>query len=106
MALPEPSLGVGLLAGAPAPPPPSAVVLRGATVSGFGTSAHDIIDSVVVLRGGTIEAVGPASQVPLPAGAQTLDVSGLYIVAGLTCSPPSTTRLRASAGPGGPVASS
>jgi hypothetical protein len=53
-------------------------------VSNQGRSSGDIQDGVVVLRGGTIVAAGPRKNVKIPAGARRIDVSGKYIVPGLT----------------------
>lgn len=63
------------------------LVLAGGTlvdVSGFGNSTADIKDSVVLIREGRIAAAGPRSEVKIPAGAQVVDVSGKYVVPGLT----------------------
>ena len=38
--------------------------------------------SVIVVRDGRIEAVGPASQVQVPEGAETIDLSGKYVTPG------------------------
>lgn len=38
--------------------------------------------SVIVVRDGRIEAVGPASQVQVPAGAETIDLTGKYVTPG------------------------
>jgi imidazolonepropionase-like amidohydrolase len=38
---------------------------------------------VVVVRGDRIEAVGPASQVPIPAGAEIIDLPGLTLMPGM-----------------------
>ena len=48
-----------------------------------GTGDPLISDGVVVVRDGRIEAVGPAAEVEIPAGAETIDVSGKFIVPGL-----------------------
>src|SRR5688572_15164979 len=63
------------------------LVLTGGTlvdVSSFGSSTADIKDSVIVLRDGRITAAGLKSKVQIPAGAQVIDVSGKYIVPGLS----------------------
>ena len=81
---PSPSLAA---AKAGSPPPPPAIALVGGTivdVSNYGRSSADVRDGVVVLRGGTIVAAGPRKSVKIPAGARRIDVSGKYIVPGLT----------------------
>src|SRR6185295_9402575 len=68
-------------------PPPSVTALIGGTivdVANYGRSSGDVQDGVVVLRGGTIVAAGPRKSVKIPAGARRIDVSGKYIVPGLT----------------------
>ncbi len=68
-------------------PPSPAIALVGGTivdVSNYGRSNGDVRDGVVVLRGGTIVAAGPRKSVKIPAGARRIDVSGKYIVPGLT----------------------
>jgi hypothetical protein len=73
-------------AGEPAPPPPRALVLDGATlidVSSFGNASADVPNAVVVLREGRIIAAGPRSAVRIPDGAEIVHVAGKYIVPGL-----------------------
>ena len=63
------------------------LVLTGGTlvdVSSFGDSTADIKDSVIVLRDGRITAAGLRNEVQIPAGAQVIDLSGKYIVPGLS----------------------
>lgn len=63
------------------------LVLAGGTlvdVSSFGSSTADIKDSIILIRDGRIFAAGLRSEVQIPAGAQVIDVSGKYIVPGLT----------------------
>ncbi len=63
------------------------LVLAGGTlvdVSSFGSSTTDIKDSVILIRNGEIVAAGPRNEVGIPAGAQVIDVSGKYIVPGLS----------------------
>jgi imidazolonepropionase-like amidohydrolase len=62
------------------PPPPRAIV--GATLID-GTGAAPVRDAVVVLRDGKIEASGSRSAVPIPAGVDTLDARGTWILPGL-----------------------
>lgn len=47
------------------------------------TGRAPIPDAVILVRDGRIEAVGPASQFPVPAGAQTIDLRGKYVIPGL-----------------------
>jgi imidazolonepropionase-like amidohydrolase len=54
----------------------------GATVID-GTGKPPIANATVVTSGGKIVAVGPSSEVKVPAGAQRIDVSGKYIIPGL-----------------------
>jgi imidazolonepropionase-like amidohydrolase len=64
--------------GTPAP----ARALVGATLID-GTGAPPVAGAVVLLRGGKIECAGPRAACPVPAGADVLDVSGLWIVPGV-----------------------
>ena len=48
-----------------------------------GTGAPPVADSVVVIRDGRIESAGPRGTTPVPAGAETLDVTGKTIIPGL-----------------------
>src|SRR5690606_32847905 len=57
------------------------IALRGATLID-GTDRPPRADVTVVTRGGRIEAVGPSSEVRIPAGARVIDVSGRHIVPG------------------------
>jgi len=54
----------------------------GATVIDV-TGKSPIPNATVVTSGGKIVAVGPSSQIELPAGAQRIDVKGKYIIPGL-----------------------
>lgn len=66
---------------------PKEIALVGGTlldVSDFGRSSADIQDAVVVLRGDEIVAAGPREKVKIPPDARRIDVSGKYIVPGLT----------------------
>jgi hypothetical protein len=63
------------------------MVLAGGTivdVSNFGSSEADVKDSIVVIREGRIVAAGPRSEVKIPDGARVVDISGKYVVPGLT----------------------
>jgi imidazolonepropionase-like amidohydrolase len=71
-------------AGAPAaqaPAPSSVTALVGATVVD-GTGAAPIADAVVLIRDGRIADVGPASRVPVPAGATRTDLRGKTLLPG------------------------
>ncbi len=67
-------------AGPGVPAPPRAVV-GGTLLDGTGRAA--IEDAVVLLRDGRIEAVGSRATIGLPAGYDTLDAHGRFIVPGL-----------------------
>jgi imidazolonepropionase-like amidohydrolase len=70
-------LGLGLVANAQEKP----LVLKGGKVL---TVTKGVIENgVVVMQGGKITAVGPASSVSAPAGAQVVDVSGMTVYPGL-----------------------
>ena len=60
------------------PPPPRAVV-GGTLLDGTGRPA--VPDAVI--RDGKIEAVGPRNHVPVPAGIDTIDAHGRFVVPGL-----------------------
>jgi len=62
------------------PAPPRAIV-GGTLVDGRG--GPPVRDAVVIVRDGEIEAAGPRSRVSVPAGVDTLDVRGTWIVPGL-----------------------
>ncbi len=49
-----------------------------------GTGAAPVPDAVVVVQDGRISAVGPRSSTPIPTGAERVDLSGRYLVPGLT----------------------
>ena len=58
-----------------------AVVLKGGKLL---TITHGVIENgAVVLQGGKITAVGPASSVNVPSGAQVVDVTGMTVYPGL-----------------------
>ncbi len=71
------------------PPAPAAgassqealVALVGGTV--HPVSGPIVQNGVVVMQGGTISAVGPRSQVEIPAGARQVDVSGRHVYPGM-----------------------
>ena len=62
------------------PPPPRAIV--GGTVWD-GTGRDPIRDAVVLVRDGKIEAVGSRRQVRVPAGVDTIDARGKWVLPGL-----------------------
>jgi imidazolonepropionase-like amidohydrolase len=70
------------VAGRQTPAAPSALVLRGGTVVD-PRSGRLQPDSIVVMQGERITAVGAASSVPVPAGAQVIDATGKFILPGL-----------------------
>ena len=57
------------------------------TFTGFtlidGTGAAPVADAVLVVRGQRIAAAGPASRIPVPDGAQRIDLSGRTVIPGL-----------------------
>jgi imidazolonepropionase-like amidohydrolase len=64
---------------------PAAAQMRaftGATIID-GNGGEPIRNGVVLIEGPKIKAVGPASRISIPAGAERIDVSGKYIVPGL-----------------------
>ena len=61
---------------------PAPRVIVGATLID-GTGGAPVRDAVVVLRDGKIEAAGPRSRVPVPAGIDTLDARGCWVLPGL-----------------------
>jgi imidazolonepropionase-like amidohydrolase len=62
------------------PPPPLALV--GATVID-GNGKRPVKNAVVILRDGVIDAIGPRNRVKIPAGTDTVDVRGRWIMPGL-----------------------
>jgi imidazolonepropionase-like amidohydrolase len=62
------------------PPPPRALV--GATLVD-GTGRPPVPNAVVVVRDSRIECAGPRSACPVPAGIDTVDLAGRWIVPGL-----------------------
>jgi len=62
------------------PPPPRAIV--GGTVWD-GTGRAPIANAVVLVRDGKIDAVGPRSKVKVPAGVDTIDARGKFVMPGL-----------------------
>ncbi|MGH7730542.1 MAG: amidohydrolase family protein [Candidatus Eiseniibacteriota bacterium] len=62
------------------PPPPRAIV--GATLVD-GTGGPPVPDAVVVIRDGRVECAGPRARCPIPAGVDTLDARGMWVLPGL-----------------------
>ena len=60
---------------------PSALAITGATVID-GNGGPPIANAVVVVRDGRIAAVGSRAVTPVPAGAQTIDGTGQFVVPG------------------------
>jgi imidazolonepropionase-like amidohydrolase len=48
-----------------------------------GTGKPAVENAALIVRDGKVEAVGPASKVKLPAGAQTINLAGKFIIPGL-----------------------
>src|SRR4029453_1806948 len=63
------------------PPQPSVLALTGATVID-GNGGPPVANAVIVVRDGRISAVGPRASTPVPAGAQTIDGTGQFVVPG------------------------
>ena len=59
-----------------------AIVLEGATIID-GTGGPPCSECSIVIRGNRIEAVGPAAKIGKPAGAETVDLRGQFILPGL-----------------------
>src|SRR5579862_8964364 len=71
---------VGLLC---APAAPAQIrAFTGATVID-GNGGPPIANATLLVEGRTIKAIGPASRVAVPSGAERINVSGKYIVPGL-----------------------
>lgn len=60
----------------------AAVAIRHVTVVA-GTTTAPLSDATIVIRGGRIDALGPASAVAIPAGAQVIDGGGRFAIPGL-----------------------
>jgi imidazolonepropionase-like amidohydrolase len=65
----------------PGTPPPPVALVGGTLVD--GTGASPVADSVVVVRGGRIDCAGARAACAVPAGIETVDVSGMWITPGL-----------------------
>jgi imidazolonepropionase-like amidohydrolase len=66
---------------APAPARPTLALVGGQVIDGYeGPPIHD---GVVLVAGERIVAVGPRSEVPVPAGTPTIDTSGMSVLPGL-----------------------
>lgn len=66
------------LPGVPAPP---RAIVGGTLLDGTGKPA--VSNAVIVVRNGRIEAVGPRNRVAIPAGIDTIDAHGRFVVPGL-----------------------
>lgn len=62
------------------PAPPRAIV--GATLVD-GTGGPPVEDAVVVIRDGRVECAGPRARCPVPAGVETIDAKGMWVLPGL-----------------------
>jgi hypothetical protein len=69
------------LAAPPRIPAPPRAIVGGTLLDGTGRPA--ILNAVIVVRDGRIETVGPRSSVRVPAGMDTIDARGRFIVPGL-----------------------
>jgi imidazolonepropionase-like amidohydrolase/Tol biopolymer transport system component len=79
-----PKSGVSLAISAAADKPEGMVALTGAKVISMADEAGGIIeDAVVLIEDNRIRAVGRRGEVAIPAGAQTVDVTGKTIIPGL-----------------------
>lgn len=67
---------------AQAPPPAETIAIRAGRLL-IGTTAPAIENAVIVIVGDRIQAAGPAAQVPVPAGARVIDLSGDTVLPGL-----------------------
>ena len=74
-------LAAAMASAAAAQQSPAPLVLRGATVID-GTSATPVAGATVVVTNGKIERIATGN-VPIPAGAQVLDLGGRYLLPGL-----------------------
>jgi imidazolonepropionase-like amidohydrolase len=67
---------------APEGTPPAPVALLGATLID-GTGAAAVSDAAVVVDNGRIACAGPRSRCPVPAGTDTMNLRGAFIIPGL-----------------------
>lgn len=77
------ALAPGCRPGAANPREPTAggaLVVRGTVVRADGTALRD---AAVLVEGNRIARVGPAAEIPVPAGARTIGAPGAWIIAGL-----------------------
>lgn len=72
---------IALAAGAPAEARPPLVLAGGTVVDGYGNPP--IRNGVVVIEGERIVAVGPASMVEVPPGAEVISTQGMTVLPGL-----------------------
>ncbi|WP_373489762.1 amidohydrolase family protein [Parasphingorhabdus sp.] len=79
-----PTSGVSLERTIVADKPSGTVALTGARIVTMASKDGGIIDNgVIVIQGNRIVAVGPEGQINIPAGAETVDVTGKTIIPGL-----------------------
>ena len=70
----------GAAAGMHAQPSPALAIVGATVIDGNGGPPLD--NAVVVVSGGRITAVGPRASTPVPAGTQTVDATGQFLVPG------------------------
>jgi imidazolonepropionase-like amidohydrolase len=68
-------------ASTPGVPAPPRAIVGGTLLDGTGRAAVE--DAIVLVRDGRIEALGPSSLVTIPAGYETIDARGRFMVPGL-----------------------
>src|SRR5262245_22645677 len=74
-------LAVGITAGFSLTPAGVKAFVGASIIDGTGKPAVE--NAALIVRDGKVEAVGPASEVKPPAGAQTIDLAGKFIIPGL-----------------------
>lgn len=75
-------LPLALLATACSPPGKGVVALSGAKLID-GAGGRPVDDALLLIRNGRIEAVARVNEIPVPRGAEVVDVAGLTIIPGL-----------------------
>jgi len=73
--------GPGMFAPAAAQNAPALVIQGGTLIDGNG--GDPVENAIVVIEGNQIVAAGPAAAITIPAGAETIDATGKYILPGL-----------------------
>ena len=76
-----PVTAASLAAQAPAPPKPTLALVGGQVIDGY--EGAPIRDGVVLISGDRIVAVGPRSEVAIPAGTPTISTEGMSVLPGL-----------------------